>query len=91
MKRILWLALRTLLVAVIVLYLVDWGFLRVRAARGTAYGSVQVNQYLSTTLKGNKAEYDYLGTAAQSCVHAIFKHDALQPCWWVERHKDHWE
>jgi hypothetical protein len=91
MTRILWLILRALLIALVVVYVVDWAVLCIRASRGTAYGSVQVNQYLSTALKGNKAEYDYLGTAAQPCVHAIFKHDALQPCWWVERHKDHWE
>jgi hypothetical protein len=91
MKRILWLILRTLLIAAVALYLIDWAVVRIRAVRGTAYGSVQVNEYLSTALKGNKAEYDYLGTTAQPCVHAIFKHDALQPCWWVERHKDLWE
>ena len=91
MKRILWLTLRVIMIAAAVLYLMDWAVLRLRAMRGAAYGSVQVNEYLSTALKGNKAQYDYLGTTAQPCVHAIFKHDALQPCWWVARHKDHWE
>jgi hypothetical protein len=90
MKRILWIAIRALIAVVIVVYLVDWAILRIRIARGTAYGTVQVDQYLSTPLKGNKAEFDYLGPASISCVRSIFPHGA-PPCWWVERHKDQWE
>jgi len=90
MKRIFWIALRTLIAALIVVYLVDWAILRIRITRGTAYGTVQVDQYLATPLKGNKAEYDYLGTISVSCSHAIFPHGAA-PCWWRERHKSVWE
>ncbi len=90
MKRALGLAFRTLLLALIVLYLLDWAVFRIRLAHGAGYGSVEVEQYLSTALKGNKAEYDYLGTTPVSCAHAIFPHGA-EPCWWVERHKAHWE
>ena len=90
MKRILWITLRALIVALIVVYLADWAILRIRLARGTAYGTIQVDQYLSTPLKGNKAEYDYLGPAAVTCSRSIFPHGA-PPCWWVERHKDMWE
>lgn len=90
MKRILWIAIRFLIGALIVVYLVDWAVLRIRLGRGTAYGTVQVDQYLSTPLKGNKAEYDYLGTISVSCSHSIFPHGAA-PCWWRERHKSVWE
>jgi len=90
MKRILWNLIRVLIAAVIVVYLVDWAILRIRIARGTAYGTVQVDQYLSTPLKGNKDEYDYLGTTSVPCSHSIFPHGAA-PCWWVERHKSVWE
>jgi hypothetical protein len=90
MKRILWITIRLLLAAIIVVYLVDWAVLRVRMTRGTAYGTVQVDEYLSTALKGNKAEYDYLGSAPVSCAHSIFPHGAA-PCWWVVRHTSVWE
>jgi hypothetical protein len=90
MQRKLWLALQALIAAVIVVYLVDWAVLRLRMARGTAYGIVQVDQYLSTPLKGNKSEYDYLGTTTVTCARAIFPHGAT-PCWWRNRHKSVWE
>lgn len=90
MKRSLWIGVRMLIAAVIVVYLVDWGILRIRMTHGTAYSTVQVDQYLSTPLKGNKAEYDYLGTITVPCSRSIFPHGAA-PCWWCERHKSVWE
>jgi hypothetical protein len=90
MKRILGIAIRVLLVAAVVAYLVDWAVLRMKMSHGTAYGTVQVDEYLSTALKGNKAEYDYLGTNPTACAHSIFPHGAT-PCWWLERHKTVWE
>ncbi len=90
MKRSLWIGLRVLIAALIVVYLVDWAVLRIRMTHGTAYGTVQVDRYLTTPLKGNKDEYDYLGSTSVSCAHSIFPHGAA-PCWWVERHKSVWE
>lgn len=90
MKRSLGMVIRLLIAAAIVVYLVDWAVLRFRIMRGTAYASVQVDQYLSTPLKGNKAEYDYLGTITVTCSRSIFPH-GLAPCWWRNRHKSVWE
>jgi hypothetical protein len=90
MKRSLWIAIRVLIAIVIAVYLVDWAVLRLRMLHGTAYGTVQVDEYLSTALKGNKAEYDYLGSTPASCAHAIFPHGA-PPCWWLQRHPTRWE
>ena len=90
MKRKLWNAVRMLMALLIVLYLVDWAVLRIRMTRGTAYSSVQVDQYLSTPLKGNKAEYDYLGTTNVTCARSVFPHGAA-PCWWRNRHRSVWE
>lgn len=90
MKKTLWLAIRVLVVAFIVVYLSDWVVLRIRLVSGHAYDTVQVDEYLSTPLKGNKAEYDYMGAQPVSCVRAIFPHGAA-PCWWLRRHPAHWE
>lgn len=90
MKRILWLALRVLLATVILLYLIDWALLSVRSAHGAGYGTMQVDEYLSTPLKGSKAEYDYVGTQSVPCAHSIFPHHAT-PCWWLARHTTRWE
>lgn len=90
MKRILTRSLELVLAAVALLYFVDWAVLRMKDARGAGYGTVQVEQYLSTPLKGNKMEYDYMGTRSQPCTRAIFPHGAT-PCWWLARHSSRWE
>lgn len=90
MKRILWLAIRIALAVIIAVYLIDWGVLRVKASHGRGYGTVQVDVYLATPLKGNKNEYDYMGAQAKPCAHAIFPHGA-PPCWWLSRHTSQWE
>jgi hypothetical protein len=41
-----------------VLWVGDWVVLRARVSHGTAFGTVQVNQFLATPLKGSKMEYD---------------------------------
>jgi hypothetical protein len=94
MKKILQWLERTamgVLIAAILVWVADWGVFAVRAAHGKAYDTVQVEQYLSTALKGNKTEYDYLGTAQVSCARALFPHGGAAPCWWQRRHKQQWE
>jgi hypothetical protein len=90
MKRVTWLAIRIVLAVVAVIYLADWAALRVKMAHGTGYGTVQVDQYLGTPLKGNKEEYDYMGSMPEPCAHSIFPHGAA-PCWWLAKHTSHWE
>lgn len=74
-----------------IVYAGDWGILRVRMARQTAYSTVQVDQFLASALKNNKEEYDYMGTVAQPCVRSIFPHASDLPCWWLKRHTTQWE
>jgi hypothetical protein len=86
---------KCLLLGLILLYLLDWGVFELRRARGNGMGSVSVEQYLQTPLKGQKAEYDYLGTAEQTCSRTLFPQYAASqwnpPCWWLQRHKAQWE
>ena len=94
MKRflnILEMAVKVLLVSAVVLWVGDWAVFRVRAARGTGFDSVQVQEFLSTALKGNKQEYDYMGTADVTCARALFPHGGAPACWWVRRHTTQWE
>jgi hypothetical protein len=73
------------------LYLGDWAAFKIRVAHGTAYGSVEVHQFLATSLKGSKTEYDMTGTVQATCSHSIFPHAGNHPCWWLERHRSQWE
>ena len=84
-------SLKYILLGAVILYVVDWGALAVRMAHHSGLGSVTVNQYLATPLKGHKEEYDYLGSVDQPCVKSIFPHNSDQPCWWLERHKNQWQ
>jgi len=88
-------AAKFLLIGLLILYFVDWSVFEVRRMRGTAMGTVAVEQYLQTPLKGSKAEYDYLGTANQVCSRTLLPQYAASqwnsPCWWLERHKAQWQ
>lgn len=72
-------------------YAADWCVLRARMARQSAYSTVQVDQYVSASLKGNKEDYYYAGTAQQECVRSIFPHASDVPCWWLKRHTAQWK
>jgi hypothetical protein len=93
--RVLGEASKYLLITFAILYALDWTVFEVRHMSGGGMGTVMVEQYLSTNLKGNKAEYDYLGTANQSCSRTLFPQYAASawnsPCWWLERHKTSWQ
>jgi hypothetical protein len=93
MKRIVGRALIGLFVAVVALYVLDSAVLLVRmhVARQSAFSTVQVKQFLSIGLKGNKHEYDYTGIVSETCVRAIFPHGSYPPCWWLDRHTTQWE
>jgi hypothetical protein len=89
MKRLWGRILQGLLVFLVVLYLGDWMVLRVRTgAQGTS--SVEVQQFLRTPLKGQKEEFDFMGTVTQPCVPSLFPHRAETPCWWLRWHKIQW-
>jgi len=80
-----------LLVLFGVLYAGDWLVWRSRVARGTAFGTVEVHQFLATSLKGSKTEYDLVGTIQQQCSRSIFPQQGNAACWWLERHNSQWE
>ncbi|HVM92097.1 MAG TPA: hypothetical protein VMT67_04750 [Terriglobales bacterium] len=93
--RILSQAAKYLVITAVVLYALDFGIFQVRRIRGMGMATVSVDQFLSTNLKGNKAEYDYLGTSSQPCARALFPQYAAstwnQPCWYLQRHNTTWQ
>jgi hypothetical protein len=83
------------LIGLALAYAIDWIVFGLRLSRGNAMGTVTVQQFLKTPLKGNKLEYDYLGPADASCSQTLFPQYAAStwnpPCWWLQRHKTRWE
>jgi hypothetical protein len=72
-------------------YCADWAVLRIRLARGGGLDSIQVRHFMSTPLKGNRAEYDLVDSAEEPCVRAALPHGGLAPCWWLRMHRDQWQ
>ena len=72
----------SLVVGFIALFAGDW---LVFMLRGSPRSDVEVRRYLTVPLKGNKLEYDPLGTLRVPCSISIFPQPGLDPCWWVRR------
>jgi len=71
-----------LVMAFVLLYCGDWAVYKMR---GSPQGSVTVSRTLVVPLKGNKQEFDYLGTSDVPCSASIFSQDGKSPCWQLRR------
>jgi hypothetical protein len=71
-----------LVAAFVALYFGDWAVYRMR---GSPQGSVKVSQTVVVPLKGNKSEYDYLGSSDVPCSVSIFSQSGESPCWELRR------
>lgn len=74
-----------LVAAFVALYAGDWAVYRMR---GSPQESVKVSQTLVVPLKGNKQEYDYLGTSDVPCSVSIFSQGGESPCWELRRNQN---
>jgi hypothetical protein len=72
----------------LVVFAVD---LTVFLLRGSPHSSVAVSRFMIVPLKGQKNEYDYLGTSNVSCAVALFPQDGQDPCWHLKRNPNQWE
>jgi hypothetical protein len=69
--------------AFVVIYAGDWTVFKLR---GSPQSRVTVNRYLTVPLKGNKTEFDYLGTSDVPCSISLFPQGGQSPCWQLRRH-----
>ncbi len=69
----------------VALYFGDWAVYRMR---GSPQGSVKVSQTVVVPLKGNKSEYDYLGSSDVPCSVSIFSQGGESPCWELRRNQN---
>lgn len=71
-----------LIAAFVAIYFGDWAVYRLR---GAPQAKVNVSHSIAIPLKGNKQEYDYLGTVDQPCAVALFPQSGLNTCWQLRR------
>lgn len=91
-QRLQRLFLRTILIllaAVALVFVIDFAIFRVRvAANRNPYGSVTVDPYFAVHEKSGKTEFMFQPPQTQTCVHALFPHEGLSPCWYLSRHPE---
>jgi hypothetical protein len=78
MKRVV----LVLLVGFVAVYGGDWAVFKLR---GSPISKVTVTRYLTIPLKGNKQEFDYLGTLDVPCSVSLFPQAGQSPCWQLRR------
>jgi hypothetical protein len=79
-----WLQRMVLVLAVgfVAVYGGDWAVFKLR---GSPQSKVSINRYLTVPLKGNKQEFDYLGSTDQPCSLSLFSQAGQTPCWQLRR------
>jgi hypothetical protein len=61
----------------------DWAIFKLR---GSPRSTVTINSYITVPLKGNKQEFDYLGSMDTPCSVSLFPQAGMSPCWQLRRH-----
>jgi hypothetical protein len=75
-------AMVVLAAAFVLVYGGDWVLFKLR---GSPLSTVSVNRYVTIPLKGNKQEFDYLGSFDQPCARSLFPQAGLSDCWQLRR------
>jgi hypothetical protein len=71
-----------LAVGFVAVYAGDWAVFKLR---GSPASKVTVNRYVTIPLKGNKQEFDYIGTSDVACSVSLFSQAGQDPCWKLRR------
>ncbi len=68
--------------AFVAVYAGDWAAFKLR---GSPQSKVTVNRFVTIPLKGNKQEFDYLGSSDVPCSVSLFPQAGQDPCWRLRR------
>ena len=69
-------------VGFVAVYAGDWAIFKLR---GSPHSKVTINRYVTIPLKGNKQEFDYLGSVDVPCSVSLFSQAGQSPCWQLRR------
>lgn len=82
MKRWIKRIVVVLVAGFVVVYAGDWAAFNLR---GSPLSKVTVNRYVTIPLKGNKKEFDYVGSIDVPCTVSLFPQTGQSPCWQLRR------
>lgn len=92
MSRFLGQWLLRLFLAFAVCFVAAWiGDFALFQLRGKPTSTVTINRYMGVPLKGQKEEYDYLGTDNVPCARTLFPQGGYDPCWHLRRNPNQWQ
>ncbi|MFZ0821112.1 MAG: hypothetical protein WAM91_13665 [Candidatus Acidiferrales bacterium] len=87
--------IKRFLVFVIVLtavtYACDFAWLHIRMIRpkpGNPFDTVHLERVIAVELKSGKYDLTLAPPEDRPCVHSLFPHSGLSPCWYVKRLND---
>jgi hypothetical protein len=89
MKRTLARILVFLLVAVGMLWICDYLSIRFKFPDQKPFGTIQVRTYYAVPQKDGRTQFLFDPPQPQDCVHSLFPHAGLEPCWYLSRHTQH--
>lgn len=88
-RRVVMVAVVSLLVVGSILYIGDYARVRYKVAKNQeAFGSIKVQRYYAVKLKSGKVEYYFDTPQMQPCVHSLFPQVGYTPCWYLKRKAD---
>ena len=88
-KRALLYGFVFLLGTIVLTYAGDYAVLRYRiAARKNPFGQVTVTAYFASRMKNGNTEFDFQQPQQQTCANSLYPHRGMQPCWYLERHRE---
>jgi hypothetical protein len=89
LKQFLLFGLACLAILTLISYVIDSIVFRYRVSTNRQpFGQFTVNSYDAVQQKNGKTEFLFNPPEAQTCVHALFPHDAFVPCWYLQRHTE---
>ncbi|MGA7224630.1 MAG: hypothetical protein WBX16_17360 [Candidatus Acidiferrales bacterium] len=79
-------AVLAMLASLVIVYACDYGLLRFRMSRNSGAGALgTVTSYYGTALKDGKLEIFTDQPQTETCVHSLFPHSGMRPCWYASR------
>jgi hypothetical protein len=78
-------ALLFLLMALVLLYTLDYLSVRYGIPHRQTMGTVTIQRYYAVRQKNRKTEYYFLDPENRQCTHSLFPQLGFSPCWYLSR------
>jgi hypothetical protein len=89
LKRVILIAISSVLGLALLTYVLDYAVFRYRLATNhQPFRQVTVTSYDAVAQKNGKTQFLFNPPEAQTCVNALFPRQGYVPCWYLQRHTE---